>query len=578
MSNKNLIELAKSYKRSGNLYEAISLYRQNVKLNDDNFLSHHLLAQALAENNELDEAVYEFEKAIEQNSSSIESYFGLAKALFLQKKYNRAKYNYRLALKIDSQFTEAYYGLGKCLLQQAKFYAAIACWKKAIKFNPSHQLAYENLIDCLNQQNRFEEAEIYHTQLLELKNKLPENLQSEDKIKNSDNSSLTPTNTSQLSFLALIRYHCEHHIEMYKFAQGKSSDFYYEEVAYHPMAEGKYLSCIASMRRSELISTSKHNKLLSDSVKRLTQCLRSLKSDKTLWGLNFKYKHLDRNEYYLITNSIILLGFLSNYVFNDSQKIIGNIQAKLASELLKFEKHEIKHESQRFYVPAYCHFSNNLNDVVYNSIAMWAKSLYLYQSMVGKNVSKDFNPIANWIISKSHKNYGFPYSESNSRIDLLHNAYIIYSLLTLSNINSVESIAIKAFSPFMYWDKVIDVIDIKNINNTKTANYNFQSMRYLLDSDSGNLFYFMDKPARNWSLGESLLATTILASLKNVKQTKYWNSMCYYLAKICLERLANINLNLNDNKQVFFRDSLHLTHGLLLYLELKRTDNVKEFT
>lgn len=573
MSNKNLIELAKSYKESGNLNEAISLYRKNVKFNNNNHLSHYLLAQALAENNELDEAVYEFEKAIEQNSATIESYLELGKVLFLQKKYDRAKYNYHLALKIDPKFPEAYYELGRALVQQANYYAAIASFKKAIKFNPNHQLAYESLIDCLNQKNRFKEAETYHTQLLKWKNKSPENVKSEENNK-SDNSNQTPINTSKLSFLALIRYHCEHHIEMYKFTQGNSSDFYHEEVVYHPMAEGKYLSCIASMRRSQLISTSQHNKLLSDSVKRLTQCLQSSKSDKTLWGLNFKYKHLDRNEYYVITNSIILLGLLSNYVFTDSQEIISNIQAKLASELLNFDNHEIKHESQKFYVPA---FSNNLNNIVYNSIAMWAKSLYLYQFIADKDTSKDFHPIGNWIISKSHKNYGFPYSESNSRIDLLHNAYIIYSLLTLSSINSVESIAIKALSPFMYWDKVIDVIDLKNINNAKTANYNFQSMRYVLDSDSGNLFYFMDKPARNWSLGESLLVSTLLASSKNVKNPEYWNSMCYYLAKICLERLANINLNLNDSKQVFFRDSLHLTHGLLLYLELKRMSIVKEF-
>jgi tetratricopeptide (TPR) repeat protein len=575
MNTKNLLELAKSYKQSGNLNEVISLYRKNVLLNYNNHLSHHLLAQALAENNELDEAVYEFEKAIEQNSATIESYLELGKVLFLQKKYDSAKYNYHLALKIDPKFAEAYYELGRALVQQANYYAAIASLKKAIKFNPNHQSAYESLIDCLNQKNRFKEAETYHTQLLKWKNKSPENVMSEENNK-SDNSNQTPINTSKLSFLALIRYHCEHHIEMYEFTQGNSSDFYHEEVVYHPMAEGKYLSCIASMRRSQLISTSQHNKLLADSVKRLTQCLKSSKSksDKTLWGLNFKYKHLDENEYYVITNSIILLGLLSNYVFTDSQEIISNIQAKLASELLNFEKHEIKHESHKFYVPT---FSKNLNDIVYNSIAMWAKSLYLYQSIADQNANKDFHPIANWIISKSHKNYGFPYSESNSRIDLLHNSYIIYSLLTLSSIDWVESIAIKALSPFIYWDKVIDIIDLKNINNAKIANYNFQSMRYLLDSDSGNLFYFMDKPARNWSLGESLLVATLLASSKNVKNPEYWNSMCYYLAKICLERLANINLSLNDSKQVFFRDSLHLTHGLLLYLELKRMSIVKEF-
>ncbi|MDT9235077.1 tetratricopeptide repeat protein [Limnospira sp. PMC 917.15] len=573
MSNKNLIELAKSYQQSGNLNEAISLYRKNVLLNYNNHLSHRLLAQALAENNELDEAVYEFEKAIEQNSATIESYLELGKVFYLQKKYDRAKYNYHLALKINPKFPEAYYELGRALVQQANYYAAIASFKKAIKFNPNHQSAYESLIDCLNQQNCFREAETYHSQWLELKNQSPENVKGEENNK-SDNSNPTTINTSKLSFLALIRYHCEHHIEMYKLTQGNSSDFYHEEVVYHPMAEGKYLSCIASMRRSQLISTSQHNKLLADSVKRLTQCLQSSKSDKTLWGLNFKYKHLDQNEYYVITNSIILLGLLSNYVFTDSQVIISNIQAKLALELLNFDQHEIKHESQKFYVPAYC---NNLNDIVYNSIAMWAKSLYLYQFIADKDISKDFHPIGNWIISKSHKNYGFPYSESNSRIDLLHNAYIIYSLLTLSSINSVESIAIKALSPFMYWDKLIDVIDIKNINSAKTTNYNFKSMRYVLDSDSGNLFYFMDKPARNWSLGESLLVSTLLASSKNAKKPEYWNSMCYYLANICLERLANINLNLNDSKQVFFRDSLHLTHGLLLYLELKRMSIVKEF-
>jgi tetratricopeptide (TPR) repeat protein len=108
-------------KQQGNLDEAISSYRQALRLQMPNpFEVHSNLAIALAQN----------------------------------RKYEEALEHLNEALRIKPDSPEAYYNWGRLLKEQGKTDEAIEKWKKALELNPNLTAARYYLNLALKEQNK----------------------------------------------------------------------------------------------------------------------------------------------------------------------------------------------------------------------------------------------------------------------------------------------------------------------------------------------------------------------------------------------------------------------------------------
>jgi hypothetical protein len=85
----------------------------------------------------------------------------------------------------------------------------------------------------------------------------------------------------------------------YESAQGQGSDAYFLPKAYHPMADGKYLSALAALHVGTLISDKHLQERLSAVCDRLAGSALPMGQEGKAWGLGFVWNNLSADEPYL---------------------------------------------------------------------------------------------------------------------------------------------------------------------------------------------------------------------------------------------------------------------------------------
>jgi tetratricopeptide (TPR) repeat protein len=147
--------------KEGKLTEAISHYREALRLEPDFGIAQSHLGSALEKTGQLDEAIYHYDKAIQNGSEPAEWDFNLGNALAKAGKVDRlddaVRYLTR-ALQVKPDFPEARNALGICYLTKGQLEKAVSEFSEATRLKPDYASAHNNLATTLGELGRTEQA------------------------------------------------------------------------------------------------------------------------------------------------------------------------------------------------------------------------------------------------------------------------------------------------------------------------------------------------------------------------------------------------------------------------------------
>ena len=142
----------------GRLDEAISQYREAIRIRSGYSEAHNDLGAALAAQGKLEDAVSEYREAIRLKADFVEAHNNLGNALTAQGKLEEADSHFREAIRLDPGNSRSRYNLGAALLARGRLEEAVAQLRDAIRLDHDFSAAYNNLGVALIRMGRFAEA------------------------------------------------------------------------------------------------------------------------------------------------------------------------------------------------------------------------------------------------------------------------------------------------------------------------------------------------------------------------------------------------------------------------------------
>jgi tetratricopeptide (TPR) repeat protein len=143
------------------LDEAISHYREALRINPNYVTSLTNLGIALVDKGNYDEAVSCFTKVLEIDPQNTDARMNLANVFFEQEKSEKAISMYREILKTDPEDADTHYNIACVLSSEGKINKAVLHYKETIRINPRYSKAHYNLGNILLSQGKIAEA-FYH--------------------------------------------------------------------------------------------------------------------------------------------------------------------------------------------------------------------------------------------------------------------------------------------------------------------------------------------------------------------------------------------------------------------------------
>jgi tetratricopeptide (TPR) repeat protein len=154
----SLSNLGIALRAQGKLDEAISAFRQAVRVRPDVALFHFNLGAMLHECRRFDEAVVAYRQAIQIKSDYAEAYSNLGTALRDLDKQEEAITVQRQAIQLKPNFAAAHCNLGAALYDQGRLEEAVAAYRQAIILKPNFDVAHGNLGAALIELGRSSEG------------------------------------------------------------------------------------------------------------------------------------------------------------------------------------------------------------------------------------------------------------------------------------------------------------------------------------------------------------------------------------------------------------------------------------
>ncbi|AIF82018.1 hypothetical protein I862_07320 [endosymbiont of Acanthamoeba sp. UWC8] len=344
-------------------------------------------------------------------------------------------------------------------------------------------------------------------------------------------------------------------IEYYDAQGGFGYDQYSLNIKrYHPMAEGKYLLALGKLSKASLHSIIDTDELIINSLARLNKYNISLQKEYKCWGLGFSYKAIEEKEPTIVTTAIITNSLIELYLQGKISKEDDLLQGAL--KWLDDFAYGItcNDNNEKIFIPYY---SFSANEIVLNSISLWALVLYksqIHNILISKH---DVKSVARWIASKYITGIGWMDFEAGSkRIDLLHQCYILTSLREILGNEFEEDNCIDAINIFSSFGKFIDKFDAFD---KKSAVLTFIKSKHVYLNKIGS--YDIVKyaaEARAWSYGE--LLSFISIEMKRSKQySRYWQVLANRILEILLKYIPKW---ISNNRP---RDLMHILNGLVSY-------------
>lgn len=361
-----------------------------------------------------------------------------------------------------------------------------------------------------------------------------------------------------------IRCAVEKLLNFYRQMNGLGVDPYHDKKIIHPMAEGKYLMALASLKRAELISSNNYDRWLGDSIRRLESSVLQLESGCLGFGLNFPYKNAAADEPYLITTSIVVNGLIESYELAQDKNVVDKLLYGCLVWMTKGLERITVQSSPKLSVPI---FSPHNKRVIFNAVAYWARVVQRAGEIGLISPDMQSTRLAKWMLKKHIPGLAWKYDAQSTRIDLVHQCYILNSLLELlpEKIRIVEKKAIQTISHFTVPYGLIDKFDIKPVEEAIQVIISSGSVFCHINSDRAIVFH--SETARLWSQGE--LMSTLATLFTKGDYRDYWMKLLKRNSVLVIGILADESLEAKE-KNLWFRHTMHLAHGLSRALEVLR--------
>jgi hypothetical protein len=348
-----------------------------------------------------------------------------------------------------------------------------------------------------------------------------------------------------------VRNKLDFYLAEYETEKGLSTDFYCDEKIIHPMAIAKYILTLCSLYRSGLIN---YNSLVNKTNLPIEQLISSnvgFSNNLYLWGLGFEYGGLDKNEPYLITTAIVAQSLIELSAIKEQDVSLKQMSDHtLKSIEFWVDNYQVYSPNMGIMIPKY---SLNIDEPVLNHAA-YAYAL-LIKYFPGFTTNKEGNAFFNALWKVRICGVGWKYSAHNPVVDLLHTCYIQNSIIQSQSQLSKELI-----------HEFISMINQFNCCNN--ALHDSALIRENVDDWTGGVSRYInsslyiemkDKKVRLWSFGELLVT---LSSLIRHDDNPF-------IEKFARQLVVN-NINKDFQEKNYFRHTMHLTHGLAMFLEVVR--------
>lgn len=345
----------------------------------------------------------------------------------------------------------------------------------------------------------------------------------------------------------------------YESADGVSGDAYSALPNAHAMAEGKYLQTLASLRRSGLIGSADYLRRVTVASNRLVTMAIYRPDLEISWGLGFSWQNCDECEPFLITTAIVVRGLVD--VCAADRKISTALLRPAINGLSQwFETLLVALDSQRS-VAMFPVYSPSMALPVANAAAYSASALHVaarsgFLTRLPENVPDVIDHVRDTYL----KGIGWIYMPRNPVVDLVHQCYILSSLLDVFGCESTETAALATLGNFWLGEFTADRGRWIESLGEGTA----VPVGTALRQHSSGWLAIDAVPARLWSLGEMNVVIARFARMGRF--SRYWTDVMRRLALTLVHRLTGPP----EGESEFFRHAAHAAHGLAETLETLR--------
>jgi len=159
-----------------NYIQAISCYREAIRLNPKHALAYTNLTLVLMESGQYDGIETVARNAVTLAPHLPESHHNLGCVLFIFDRHLEAEVCFRQAIKLKPDFAESFNYLGKILVLLSQTEQAEICYQKALQIRPDYAEALVGMGQITAFKGKFDEAYAYYQRALTIVPNLPEAL------------------------------------------------------------------------------------------------------------------------------------------------------------------------------------------------------------------------------------------------------------------------------------------------------------------------------------------------------------------------------------------------------------------
>jgi len=149
--------------------EALLYFAEALRINPQKTDARNNLANVLSAQGKLDEAVSHYKEAIRINPEHADAHYNLANVLSAQRKLDEAVLHYKEAIEINPEYAKAYYHLGNILINQKKVKEAMFHFAEAIRINPDYAEAYNKIGLILAWQGKYKKAKVFFLKAIQVR-------------------------------------------------------------------------------------------------------------------------------------------------------------------------------------------------------------------------------------------------------------------------------------------------------------------------------------------------------------------------------------------------------------------------
>jgi protein O-mannosyl-transferase len=160
--------LGVALRERGELEDAIQHYREALRINPAYAEAHYNLANALVNRGELEDAIGHYREALRIRPVDAKTHYNLGTALARKGQLEEAIQHFRQALEIDPVYAMAHYNLATALAVRGELGEAIDHFQQALRTEPQYAEAHESLARALVQQGKKDEAVKHYEEALRI--------------------------------------------------------------------------------------------------------------------------------------------------------------------------------------------------------------------------------------------------------------------------------------------------------------------------------------------------------------------------------------------------------------------------